>query len=104
LSRDEIQAWVDKELDGVEVLDWPAFSKLATALAVQRNKASLAFSLIDQDRKGVIVLEDLRRVANELGEEMNDEDLQEMMDEVDQLGEGLLNQEDFMKIARRVKL
>ncbi len=88
----------------MEVLDWPAFSKLATALAVQRNKASLAFSLIDQDRKGVIVLEDLRRVANELGEEMNDEDLQEMMDEVDQLGEGLLNQEDFMKIARRVKL
>lgn len=103
ISREEIQFWVRNELGGQDLLDWHAFSKLATLLAIQRNKASLAFSLIDQDQKGVIVVEDLRKVANDLGEDMTDEELQEMM-ELDHASDGLLTLEDFVKIARQVKL
>jgi hypothetical protein len=42
-----------------------------------------AFSLFDDEGKGRISLRNLRRVARELGEEVDDEELQAMIDEFD---------------------
>ena len=46
----------------------------------------------------------LQRVAKELGEWMTDEQLQETVDEVDCDGDGEVNDEEFLRMARMIDL
>lgn len=62
------------------------------------------FKLFDDENKGSISLANLQRVAKELGEKLSDEELTEMIEEADSNGDGLVNQEDFMKIMKKTKL
>jgi len=71
----------------------------------RQQKAERAFSLLDEAGKGVVVFEDLRRMANEfLEEEVTDEDLEEMIQAIDQSGDGILSKEDFHRLANTVNL
>ena len=61
-----------------------------------------AFRLFDDDNTGKISFKNLKRVAKELGENMTDEELQEMIDEADRDGDGEINEEDFLRIMKKV--
>lgn len=64
-----------------------------------QEEISRAFALFDQDGKGRIDLEDLRRVAHELGEGLQEEELRAMIEEFDIRGEGGISQEEFLGIC-----
>jgi Ca2+-binding EF-hand superfamily protein len=100
-KTDEIQSFFD---DDIEELDQSLFLRFAATKWIQMEKAHQAFELIDQVQKGVVVLEDLQRVAQELGEELTEEELTEMIELVDRSGDGLLRPKDFVRIARKVNL
>ena len=57
-----------------------------------------AFRLFDDDETGKISFRNLKRVAKELGENMTDEELQEMIDEADRDGDGEINEDEFFNI------
>jgi centrin-1 len=57
-----------------------------------------AFRLFDIEGKGKISFRDLKRVAKELGEVLNDEDIQMMIDETDHDGDGEIGEEDWVRI------
>ncbi|CAG8581559.1 14369_t:CDS:2 [Acaulospora morrowiae] len=57
-----------------------------------------AFQLFDDDNTGKISLFNLKRVAEELGENLDEEDLQAMIDEFDLDEDGEINEQEFMKI------
>lgn len=84
------------------VLSHDAFVQLAAQRVNARNPADeihRAFELFDADNKGRIDLEDLRRVARELGEGLQDEELQAMIEEFDIRGEGGIDREAFLGIC-----
>ena len=63
-----------------------------------------AFRLFDDDETGKISFKNLKRVAKELGENMTDEELQEMIDEADRDGDGEVNEEEFFRIMKKTSL
>ena len=58
----------------------------------------------DDDETGKISFKNLKRVAKELGENMTDEELQEMSDEADRDGDGEINEEEFLRIMKKTSL
>jgi Ca2+-binding EF-hand superfamily protein len=49
------------------------------------------FKLFDEDGVGRISFKNLRKISNEIGEKLTDEELREMLEEADRDGDGMLN-------------
>ena len=64
-----------------------------------REEILRAFDLFDEGGKGKIDLQDLRRVARELGEGLGEEELAAMIDEFDVDGDGAINRDEFLGIC-----
>lgn len=84
------------------LLPHAAFVHLAAERISARDPSeeiSRAFDLFDSDGKGMISLDDLRRVARELGEGLQDEELAAMIEEFDIRGEGGIDRNAFLGIC-----
>ncbi|MCJ1481735.1 Calcium-binding component of the spindle pole body (SPB) half-bridge [Schaereria dolodes] len=64
-----------------------------------REEILRAFELFDEGGKGKINLADLRRVARELGEGLEEEELVAMIEEFDLDGDGAIDREEFLGIC-----
>jgi centrin-3 len=83
-------------------LTLPGFQTIASRLIAERDPRDeilRAFQLFDTDDKGKITLEDLRRVARELGEGLEEEELVAMIEEFDLEGKGGVGREEFVGIC-----
>jgi centrin-3 len=80
-----------------------AFMRVAGERIINRDpqvEIERAFSMFDQDRKGYIVLEDLRRVSRDLGESgLEEDELNAMVNEFDYDGTGTVAKEAFYAIC-----
>jgi Ca2+-binding EF-hand superfamily protein len=63
-----------------------------------------AFRLFDSDETGKISFQNLKRVANELGETLSDEELREMIEEADLNGDGEVDEKEFLRIMQKTGL
>lgn len=63
-----------------------------------------AFQLFDDKNTGKIGLQNLKRVAKELGESLSDEELKEMISEADRDGDGFVNKDEFLRIMKKTCL
>ena len=63
-----------------------------------------AFNLFDVDGSGGITLENLRIVANQLGETMTDKELEEMIKEADINNDGVVDAAEFVRIMKKTEL
>lgn len=64
-----------------------------------RAEIERAFDLFDIEGKGMISLQDLKRVARELGEGLQEEELVAMIEEFDMDGDGMISREEFVGIC-----
>lgn len=63
-----------------------------------------AFNLFDVDGTGKISLDNLRSVAEQLGEKMSDTELQEMIREADMDNDGQVNATEFVRVMKKTDL
>ena len=63
-----------------------------------------AFNLFDVDGSGKITFENLRQVAENLGEKMTDAELREMIREADLDKDGAVNATEFVRIMKKTEL
>lgn len=84
------------------MLPHAAFVSIAAQRIVARDPREeilRAFDLFDAEGKGAINLADLRRVARELGEGLQEEELVAMIEEFDLDGDGAISRDEFVGIC-----
>lgn len=107
-KKEEIKKMIaDIDKEGSGKISFSDFLQLMTMKMSEKdsNEEILkAFRLFDDDDTGTISFKNLKRVAKELGENLSDEELREMIDEADLDGDGEVNQEEFLRIMKKTSL
>jgi len=94
----------DLDAEGTGGIDFKDFLDMMTARMSDkdsREDIEKVFRLFDDDKTQTISLANLRRVARELGETMDDSELQEMIERADSNGDGLVSFDDFFNIMTK---
>ncbi|KAL8270005.1 hypothetical protein Esti_006070 [Eimeria stiedai] len=98
----KLVASVDAEGTGsIEFADFLALMSQKILARDPKEEMLKAFRLFDDDGTGRITFKNLKRVAKEIGENITDEELQEMIDEADRDGDGEINEEEFLRVMRK---
>ena len=66
-----------------------------------REDVEKVFRMFDDDNTGKISLRNIRRVAQELGENIDDDELQDMLVQADRDGDNELNIDEFYRILKK---
>ena len=107
-KKEEIKKMIaDIDPEGTGKLSFEEFLQLMSVkMAEKDSKEEIlkAFRLFDDDDTGKISFKNLKRVAKELGENLTDEELQEMIDEADRDGDGEISQDEFLRIMKKTSL
>ncbi|WAR19961.1 CALM-like protein [Mya arenaria] len=88
----------EEEVQGNQELDFEEFCELMskTKKDVTSYKAiEEAFKVFDKDGKGSIPREYFRHIMTTMGERLNDDEVDEMLDEADADGDGEINIQEF---------
>ena len=97
----------DLDKDGTGDLDFEEFLNIFTlqigAGSGEESREDVAkiFHLFDVEKTGYISLNQLKRVARELGETMSDAELLEMIERASSRDDGLVSFDDFYNILRK---
>ena len=104
-KKEEVKKMIaDVDTDGYGTIGFEDFMGLMTAKMAERDPREeilKAFRLFDDDETGKITFKNLKRVAKELGEQISDAELQEMIDEADRDGDGEVDEEEFFRIMKK---
>ncbi len=104
-KKDEVKKMIaDVDTDGFGTIGFDDFMALMTAKMAERDPREeilKAFRLFDDDETDKITFKNLKRVAKELGEQISDAELQEMIDEADRDGDGEVDEEEFFRIMKK---
>mmetsp|Transcript_29443 Transcript_29443/g.26015 ORF Transcript_29443/g.26015 Transcript_29443/m.26015 type:complete len:166 (-) Transcript_29443:63-560(-) len=107
-KKEDIKRMISElDTDGNGVIEFGQFLDLMTTKMAERDPRDemlKAFRLFDEDETGNVSFKNLKRVAKELGENMSDDEIQEMIDEADRDGDGVINEEEFVRIMKKTNL
>ena len=100
---------VDHEENGVRSgqVDFPDFLDLMTARMRERDPDEAimeAFKLFDVEGTGKISFDNLKRIATELGENMTDDEIREMLTEADRDDDGMNDFSEFKRVMQKTFL
>lgn len=107
-KKEEIKKMIaDIDKEGSGTIDFDDFLSIMTLKMSEKDSKEeilKAFRLFDDDCTGKISFKNLKRVAKELGENLRDDELQEMIDEADRDGDGEVSEEEFLRIMKKTNL
>ncbi|XP_065702391.1 centrin-2-like [Patagioenas fasciata] len=107
-KKEEIKKMIsDTDTEGTGKINFNEFLAVMTRKMAEkdsREEILKAFRLFDDDETGKISFQNLKRVAKELGENITDEELKDMIDEADRDGDGEVNEQEFLRIMKKTSL
>merc|ERR1719265_424488 len=107
-KKEEIDKMISEvEDDGSGEIGFPEFLKMMTNKILNKDPKDdmlKAFRLFDDDETGTISFKNLKRVARETNQTLTDDELQEMLNDADKDGDGVLNEEEFLAMMKRLAL
>jgi len=93
-----LQMIAELDKDRSEAIDFDEFLDMMTKKMERgetREDLSKVFRLFDEDNTGTITFRNLKKIARDLGEDANDEELMDMIDKADSNGDGAVTLDDF---------
>ncbi|KAF8878691.1 hypothetical protein CPB85DRAFT_1443311 [Mucidula mucida] len=93
----------DNDKTGHGLMEFEAFARTMSEKLLERDPLEdlqRTFRLFDDDHTGKISLRNLRRVAKEIGDRLEDDELQAMIDEFDLDQDGEISEQEFYAIMR----
>ncbi|KAK3809400.1 MAG: putative calmodulin [Benniella sp.] len=101
-TESELQDMVNEvDADGNGTIDFPEFlTMMARKMKDTDSEDEIkeAFKVFDKDGNGYISPAELRHVMANLGEKLSDEEIDQMVREADQDGDGNINYDEFVKM------
>merc|ERR1712046_533269 len=97
----------DVDDDGGGEIGFEEFLKMMTHKILNRDPKEdmlKAFRLFDEDNTGTVSFRNLRKVMRDTNQTVDDEEIQEMLDDADRDGDGVLNKDEFMRMMRKIGL
>jgi centrin-1 len=94
----------DLDADGNGTIDFGEWLTLMTKRVNDKDtraNVNKIFALYDDERTGYISIKNLRRVAQELNENISEEELQELIVRADVDQDGLVSEDEFYTIITR---
>lgn len=105
VRKEDLKALLKQyDKDDSSSIEFDEFKQIMIEKMAERDPAdemSKAFTLFDDDQTGKITLRNLRRVARELGEEVDDEELFAMIKEFDLDGDDQISPAEFALIIEK---
>jgi len=105
MKKEEVKKLLaDLDKDGNSQINLDEFTQMMTGKMSSRDSAEeiqKVFQLFDEDKTGFITFKNLKKVCQELGENLTDQDIQEMIDEADRDNDGQISQEEFFRIMKK---
>merc|ERR1712072_622224 len=98
------QMIAELDADGSGEIEFDEFLDMMTARISDKNSREdieRVFKLFDSDRTGEISLDNMKRVAKELGEDISPQELQEIIQRSDLDNDGALTMDDFYQVMTK---
>ena len=98
----ELQDMINEvDADGNGTLEFDEFCQLMARQMLDSNQQEeelkQRFAMFDKDSNGTIDREELRDVMQQLGEKLSEEEIEEMIQDADQNGDGVIDYNEFVR-------
>merc|ERR1712010_170433 len=107
-KKEEISKMVkEMDKDGDATVDFEEFCVMMAEKMNQKDgkeEMMKGFRLFDDDGTGKISFKNFQRVAKELGENLSDAELKEILAEADEDGDGEINEAEFLAVMEKTGL
>merc|ERR1712216_163985 len=104
-SKDEVRKMIeDIDKDGSGTIDLEEFTAMMTARTSDSESTEeklKVFALFTGGNEKGITFKEMQRCATDLGDNMSAEDLQEMFDEADTDGDGVVSADEYLALLER---
>lgn len=106
LSKKDLLSILDtfgeQQENNKKLINYDNFYRVAATRILERDpieELKRAFALFDEDGDGLITFDNLKKVVEELGEDISDDDIYKMIDEFDLDEDGGINEQEFIDIC-----
>lgn len=102
VHADRLKEWADEvDEEALGYMEWENFKELfERKLKEDEDERELreAFRVLDKQNKGTIPVDDLRWILKSLGDDLTEEELDDMINETDTDGSGTVDYEEFKSL------